>query len=302
MLRKPEPLRINDRVGIFLPSSPIKEPFRIQGLQALREMGFQPREVAAPFSGHDFFARQPEQSLADLQVFFADPEIKALWAGRGGYGSNYLMPLLERLEIKTPKIVIASSDASYLLWYLLEHREMAVFYGPMVYGGLAAGRYNREQILAVLAGDDSPMRIPGEILCTGRAKGIISGGCLSNFASLLGTPHLPAVKAKILLLEDVNERPFRLDRLLWQCEQAGIFGQIQALLLGEFPGCFKDETEKDIFYRRWKEKLLGWHIPVLFNMPLGHAEVAHVLPLGIEGEIDTAAFAGLVSREKGVRG
>jgi muramoyltetrapeptide carboxypeptidase len=302
MLRKPEPLKINDRVGIFLSSSPIKEPFRTEGLQALRAMGFQPREVAAPFSGHDFFARQPEQSLADLQVFFADPEIKALWAGRGGYGCNYLLPLLEQLEIKTPKIIIASSDVSYLLWYLLEQRQMAVFYGPMVYGGLASGRCNREQILAVLTGADAPMMIPGKILCPGRAKGIIGGGCLANFASLLGTPHLPAVEAKILLLEDVNERPFRLDRLLWQCEQAGIFDQIQALLLGEFPGCFKDESEKDIFYRRWREKLAGRHIPVLFNMPLGHAEVAYLLPLGIEGEIDTAAFAGLVSREKGVRG
>jgi muramoyltetrapeptide carboxypeptidase len=302
MLRKPEPLKSNDHVGIFLPSSPSKEPFRTQGRQALRALGFQPREIDAPLSGHDFFARQPEQGLADLQDFFADHEIKALWAGRGGYGCNYLLPFLERLEIKTPKIVIASSDASYLLWYLLEHRKMAVFYGPMVYGALAAGRYDRDQILAVLAGDDAPLRIPGEVLCHGRAKGIISGGCLSNFASLLGTPHLPAVKAKILLLEDVNERPFRLDRLLWQCEQAGIFGQIKALLLGEFPGCFKDEIEKDVFYRRWKEKLLAWHIPVLFDMPLGHAKVVHVLPLGIEGEIDTAAFAGLVSREKGVRG
>jgi muramoyltetrapeptide carboxypeptidase len=302
MLRKPEPLEINDRVGIFLPSSPIKEPYRTNGLQALQEMGFQFREVATPFSGHDFFARQPEQSLADLQGFFSDPEIKALWAGRGGYGSNYLLPLLERLEIKTPKIVIASSDASYLLWYLLKHRKMAVFYGPMVYGSLAAGSYDRDQILAVLAGDDPPLRIPGEVLCHGRARGIISGGCLSNFVSLLGTPHLPAVKSRILLLEDVNERPFRLDRMLWQCAQAGIFSRIAALLLGEFPGCFKDETEKDIFYRRWKEKLLSWRIPVLFNMPLGHAAAAQVLPLGIAGEIDTAAFAGLVSREKGVRG
>ena len=301
MLRKPDSLTINDHVGIFLPSSPIQEPFRTQGLQALRGMGFQPREVDAPLSGHDFFARQPEQSLADLQMFFADPEIKALWAGRGGYGANYLIPLLERLEIKSPKIVIASSDASYLLWYLLEHREMAVFYGPMVYGGLAIGRYNRGQILAVLAGDDSPMMIPGKILCHGRTKGIIGGGCLSNFASLLGTPYLPSVKARILLLEDVNERPFRIDRLLWQCEQAGIFAQIGALLLGEFPGCFKNETEKDIFYRRWKKKLANRHIPVLFDMPLGHAEVAYMLPLGIEGEIDTANFAGLVSREKGVR-
>ncbi len=83
-------------------------------------------------------SRPPERSLDDLQEFFADPEIKALWAGRGGYGSNYLLPLLERLVIVKPKIVVASSDVSYLLWYLLERREMVVFYGPMVYGG--AGR------------------------------------------------------------------------------------------------------------------------------------------------------------------
>jgi muramoyltetrapeptide carboxypeptidase len=302
MLRKPEPLKTNDQVGIFLPSSPIREPFRTQGLHALQAMGFRPREVVDPVSGLDFFARQPEQNLADLQGFFADPGIKALWAGRGGYGANYLLPFLERLEIAAPKIVIASSDASYLLWYLLDHRQMTVFYGPMVHGALAAGRCDRDQILAVLAGNDAPLRIPGEVLCHGRARGIISGGCLSNFASLLGTPHLPAVQDRILLLEDVNERPFRLDRLLWQCEQAGIFARIKGLLLGEFPGCFKDDTEKSIFFRRWREKFLAWRIPVLFAMPLGHAAAAQVLPLGIEGEIDTAAFAGLVSREKGVRG
>jgi muramoyltetrapeptide carboxypeptidase len=302
MLRKPEPLKANDAVGIFLPSSPIKEPFRAQGLHALQAMGFRPREVVDPLSGHDFFARRPEQGIADLQGFFADPGIKALWAGRGGYGANYLLPFLERLEIATPKIVVASSDASYLLWYLLDHRHMAVFYGPMVHGALAAGRCDRSQILAVLAGNDAPLRIPGEVLCHGRARGVISGGCLSNFASLLGTPHLPVLQDRILLLEDVNERPFRLDRLLWQCEQAGIFARIKGLLLGEFPGCFMDDAEKAVFFGRWREKFLAWRIPVLFAMPLGHAATAQILPLGIEGEIDTAAFAGLVSREKGVRG
>jgi len=179
---------------------------------------------------------------------------------------------------------------------------MAVFYGPMVYGALAAGSCNRDQVLAVLTGIDAPLLIPGEVLCHGRARGMISGGCLANFASLLGTPHLPTLQGRILLLEDVNERPYRLDRLLWQCEQAGVFGRIKGLLLGEFPGCFKDETEKKIFFRRWQERFLAWRIPVLAHMPLGHAEKAQILPLGIEGEIDTAAFAGLVGREKGVQG
>ncbi|MCX6557253.1 MAG: LD-carboxypeptidase [Candidatus Aminicenantes bacterium] len=302
MLRKPEPLKPGDQVGVFLPSSPIREPFHGLGLQALQGMGLRPREVSAPLSGHDFFARPPEQGLADLQGFFSDPQIKVLWAGRGGYGSNYLLPLLDRLVIQTPKIVIASSDASYLLWYLLDRRRMTVFYGPMVFGALAAGHCDRDQILTVLAGDAYPLEIPGVVLCRGRARGMISGGCLANFASLLGTPHAVEVRGRILLLEDVNERPFRIDRMLWQCEQAGVFAQIKGLLLGEFPGCFKDENEKEIFYRRWQEKLSAWDIPVLFDMPLGHAESAGILPLGVEGEIDTAALAGLACREKGVRG
>lgn len=302
MLRKPEPLKANDQIGIFLPSSPIKEPFHTLGLQALQSMGFRSRQVAAPLSGHDFFARQPEQSFAELQGYFSDPDINALWAGRGGYGSNYLLPFLERLECKQPKIVVASSDASYLLWYLLEQRQMAVFYGPMVHGALAAGRCNRDQLLAVLSGAEATFSIPGDVLCHGRARGVISGGCLSNFVSLLGTPYLPAVKDRLLLLEDVNERPFRLDRLLWQCEQAGIFAQVKGLLLGEFPGCFKDLSEKEIFYRRWQDKLLAWRIPVLYNLPVGHAETSLVLPLGIEGEIDTSAGAGLSCLEKGVQG
>jgi len=301
MYHRPDPLLPGDCVGIFLPSSPVKEPYRSHGLQALREIGFRPREVADVLSGNDFLTRPPERILADLQEFFVSSEIKALWAGRGGYGSNYLLPLLDRLAIPAPKIVVASSDVSYLLWYLLDRREMIVFYGPMVYGGLATGAYDRGQIIAALTGNQPPLRFSGSILCPGRARGLLGGGCLSNFVSLLGTPHLPTLKNRILLLEDVNERPFRLDRMLWQCEQVGVFRRIRALLLGEFPNCFKDAEEKEIFYKRWREKLAGLGIPVLYDMPFGHARSAQVLPLGVKAEIDTESYPGLLSCEIGVK-
>ena len=100
------------------------------------------------------------------------------------------------------------------------------------------------------------------------------------------------MKGSILLLEDVNERPYRLDRMLWQCEQAGVFRRMRALLLGEFPGCFKDNEEKKAFYGRWRESLSGLGIPVLYDLPFGHAERAKVLPLGVNAEIDTAVGAG----------
>lgn len=301
MRLRPDPLTPGDVIGVFLPSSSAREPFRSQGLQALRDLGFRIREVQDPLSSEDFRSRQPQQALADLQGYFSDPEVKGLWAGRGGYGCNYLLPLLERLVIPVPKVVVASSDASYLLWHLMEVRDMVVFYGPMAYGGLAASEYDREQVLAALTANQAPLVFYGQVLCPGRARGVLSGGCLSNFASLIGTPYLPRVQGRILLLEDVNERPYRLDRLLWQCEQAGVFRRISALLLGEFPRCFKDASEKEAFYRRWRQKLSGLGIPVLYDMPFGHAAAAQVLPLGVQGSIDAVDVNGCLHCEIGVK-
>ena len=301
MLTRPDPLLPGEGIGIFLPASPAKEPFRSQGLQSLRTLGFKPVEVDDGLSGNGLFARTPEQALSDLQRFFAAREIKALWAGRGGYGSNYLLPLLKNLEIAVPKIVIASSDVSYFLWYLLEHRRMAVFYGPMVYGGLASGACDMEQIVTALTANRPPLNFAGSILCPGSASGTLSGGCLSNFVSLLGTRYLPTLKNRILLLEDVNERPYRLDRMLWQCEQAGVFKRLRGLLLGEFPNCFHDDDEKDTFYARWREKLKRFGIPVLYDMPFGHARSAQILPLGVNGEIDTGSVPHPLRCEIGVK-
>jgi muramoyltetrapeptide carboxypeptidase len=301
MFRRPDPLLPGDDVGIFLPSSPAREPYRSQGIGALRAMGFHPREVRDPLAGNDMFSRPPLQSLEELQGFFAGAGIKALWAGRGGYGANYLLPLLPRLEIGTPKVVIASSDVSYLLWYLLERRRMVVFYGPMVYGALAAGAFDRRQALAALSAGQTRLHFRGQVLCPGGAAGTLTGGCLSNLASLLGTKHLPQMKGRILLLEDVNERPYRLDRMLWQCEQAGVFRRIRGLLLGEFPGCFKNDGEKTAFYGRWREKLAMSGIPVLYDMPFGHAASAQLLPLGVNAEIDSASFPESLHCEPGVK-
>ena len=298
---RPDPLLPGDGVGIFLPASPVKEPYRGQGLRALREMGLRPREVDDVLSGKDFLARPPQRTLDDLQQFFNDPGIKAVWAGRGGYGSNYLLPQLEQLDIVVPKIVVASSDVSYFLWYLLDRRQMVVFYGPMAYGGLASGDCDRGQILAALSGSQPPLRFSGTILCPGHAGGVLTGGCLSNFVSLLGTRHLPKLKNRILLLEDVNERPFRLDRMLWQCEQAGVFRLVRAVLLGEFPNCFKDAGEKEIFYGRWRNKFSALGIPVLYDMPFGHARAARVLPLGVNAEIVAASGSGTLRCDIGVK-
>ena len=274
MYKKPQRVKIGDCIGIFLPSSPIKEPFRSSGIQALTDLGFQPREVRNVFERHGFLARSAERALADIQSFFDDETIGGLWAGRGGYGANYLLRHLPDLSMPRPKVVIGSSDVSCLLWYLLDRFHMV---------------------------DYSELEIKGAVLRGGNASGVVTGGCLSNLVSLIGTHFFPKVEGRILLLEDLNERPYKLDRMLWQMDQQGVFGRIKALILGEFPGCFLDESEKSDFLLRVRSLTEKRGIPVLFDLPFGHSMDCHVLPLGIKVEIATAVFPGLLIREKGVK-
>jgi len=293
----PPPLQKGDKIGIFLPSSPVKEPYRSNGIKRVQELGYVPVEtsdVLCKAAPGNFFAKTPAESFRDIQRFFKAKEIKALWAGRGGYGSNHLLSFLPQLDIPGPKVVIGSSDVSYLLWYLLDHFKMVVFYGPMVYSSLAENRFNRDNLKTLLNGNYRGIKIPGKVLVPGKTKGIVTGGCLSNFVSLIGTPCLPEIEQRVLLLEDVNERPYRLDRMLWQAARAGIFSKIKGLILGEFPNCFKDNKEKENFEQGVKNYLQDYRVPVISHLPFGHAEDIHTLPLGVTTEIDTTHFEGLI--------
>jgi muramoyltetrapeptide carboxypeptidase len=297
MYKKPEPLNKGDKVGIFVPSSPVKEPYRTNGLKQLKSLGYVPVEaenILSKAADADFLAKSPQQSFEDIQRFLKDDQIKALWVGRGGYGSNLLLPVLKKLEVPKPKIVIGASDASYLLWYLLDHYKLIVFYGPMVYSSLAEDRFDAESLRNALTGNYHGTRLTGEPLIQGKARGIVTGGCLSNFVSLIGTSYLPEIEQRILLLEDTSERPYRLDRMFWQLYQAGVFAKINGLLLGQFPGCFKDDKEKKDFLNRVRFYLKEYDIPVIYGLPLGHGSNIHTLPLGIEIEVDTSIFPGVL--------
>ncbi len=150
-----------------------------------------------------------------------------------------------QLDIGRPLIIIGSSDVSYVLWQFVDSPRIRTLYGPMVYSSLAENRFDKENLMRVLGGNYQGMQVPGEPIIPGKVDGIVTGGCLSNLVSLIGTPYFPNVSNRILLLEDVGERPYRLDRMFWQLKQAGVFGCIKGLLLGQFPGCFKDEGERE---------------------------------------------------------
>lgn len=293
-------LKQGDKVGIFVPASSIQNEFRRKGLEKIRSLGLEPVEVPGIESKHGFMAKDPAESFENLQSLFSDPEIKAIWAARGGYGSNHLLPLISQLKIDQPKIIIGSSDISYILWNLMDSHLLVVFYGPMAYSSLAEGQFDRESLVSNLMGGGGEQRYPGMVIRKGFSDALISGGCLSNLVSLIGTPWFPQVEEKILLLEDINERPYRIDRMLWQLKMTGVFEKISGLVLGEFPGCFKDPEEKEFFFNQLNLYLEGTDYPVLYDLPLGHSKQSHTIPLGVNGKIVTEDFNGIIVSESAV--
>jgi muramoyltetrapeptide carboxypeptidase len=300
MLKKPERLKKGDKIGIFVPSSPVRDSFRQDGLDRLRRMGYVPVEVPNILGRREFLAKPVDENLEDIQILLNRSDIKALWAARGGYGSNHLLPGLDRLRINKPKIVLGSSDVSYLLWYLLDHFKMVVFYGPMAYSALAEDRVNLDQLESVLNGRAEGMTIEGLTLIPGRTRGLLTGGCLSNMVSLIGTRFFPNIRRRILLLEDRGEKPYRLDRMFWQLGQLGIFRKISGLVMGQFPECFRDKREKHRFFSRITEYLPDTGVPVVVDLPLGHGERLFTVPLGVEMEMDAGNSGRLIIRENGV--
>ena len=123
---------------------------------------------------------------------------------------------------------------------------------------------------------------------------------MTNLVSLCGTRHFPDIENRIVLLEDTGERPYRLERMLWQLSQNGFFAKINGILFGEFPGCFNNEKEKVDFFSKIEKYYVDYDYPVISDMPFGHSSFTKTLPLGINIRICTSEFNGILIKEKGV--
>jgi len=300
ILVKPGKLVKGDKVGIFLPSSPIKQEYRLKGLDEIKDMGFIPVEVDNISADSGYTGKSEDEIIGDLKELMRDESINALWAARGGYGSNLIMNKIDFITEMKPRIIIGSSDVSFLLWRIMSLMNIPVFYGPMAYSSISEQMYDRENLINVLSGNYTELKIGGKVLIEGKTENIVTGGCLSNLASLCGTRFFPETKDRIVLLEDINERPFRLDRMMWQLSESGFFSGIKGILFGEFPGCFNDKKEKSMFYSSIKKYFEQFDYPVLYDMPFGHSSFTKTLPLGIRIRIDTSEYDGIGISEKGV--
>jgi muramoyltetrapeptide carboxypeptidase len=284
-VRKPAPLRSGDLIAITAPAAAVEVAAVEAGARILERAGFKVRVGATVGKQHGYLAGPDSDRLAELQGLFADRSVRAIVAARGGYGSGRLLPHFDvEAARRQPKIVVGYSDVTFLLTELVQRANLVVFHGPMV-ADFATNPPAAEALLKLLSGDRTQWNLRArEIVQPGTGEGVIIGGCLSILVAGLGTPHAVDTKGRLLFLEDVNEKPFRIDRMLTQLRQAGKLDTVAGVMFGDMTGCGHAGdvvTVRDVV----REAFAGAHYPVVFGLPTGHGGGTATLPLGVRARL-----------------
>lgn len=283
---KPAALRKHDVIGVVAPAGAIEAAAISAGVRVLEQAGFRVRIGDSVFKRAGYLAGSDRERAADLAAMFGDPDVRAVFAARGGYGSGRLLPTFDVAAVRRdPKIFVGYSDLTFLLTYLVQAAEMVVFHGPMV-AGLAQHPDGVERLLNLLGGDRSDWNVQAQrIVQPGTAEGLLVGGCLSVLVATLGTPYAIDTDGRLLFLEDVNEKPYRVDRMLTQLRQAGKLDGVAGVIFGEMAGCVAEPNEAVTVWDVITQAFATAPYPVVVGLPTGHGRGAVTLPLGVRARL-----------------
>ncbi len=295
-LLKPPAVRVGDRIAVIAPASSAKAERIDLGISALRGLGYEVVE-SRHLRGHsrDYFSGTVEERVEDFHAAFADPAVGAVICSRGGYGSNYLLEHLDLDLIKrNPKPFFAYSDLTVVQAWLLDKIGLVAFHGSMVAADFCRqGGVHHESFNAAVTGEMASLgKAEGlRTLRPGRVSGTLYGGCLSMIVSSLGSPFAAETEGKLLFLEDVNVKPYQIDRMLRQLILAGKLDGVKGIVFGEMLDCVPQGTSGSTDAGQLDSvllRVLEWFEgPIGIGLRSGHVSRANVtLPFGIEAELD----------------
>ncbi len=294
--QKPLCLHAGARVALIAPASPVSDEKLEQALSNLSALGYEVREGAALRRRYGYLAGGDAERLNDLHRAFADPEVDAIWCIRGGYGATRLLPKIDfRLIAQHPKPLIGYSDITALHVAIGQRTGLVTFHGPGASAELPSDTL--EHLRAVLVEPRIPYVLkanasnpPPATICPGKAVGTLIGGNLCLLAAMVGTPFQPSFRGKIVFIEDVGERPYRIDRLLTQLLQATDLRRAAGIALGTFIDCTPEDPVFSLSLLETLRLCLGdLQIPVVYGLPFGHMPNQATLPCGIRAELDADA-------------
>ncbi len=291
---KPPALKTGDLVAISSPAGAVWDPMQVDGFVViLKNLGFRVRTGQTLKEKFGYFAGTDEQRAKELNIFFADPEIKGIFCMKGGWGCARILPLLDYELIRAnPKVIIGFSDITSLLLGIQSKTGLVTFHGPVGNSGwndftvdyLKRVLMNKELVKFSGTGreEDKPL-----VLRTGIANGVLAGGNLSVLVSMMGTAYLPEWENKILFLEDTGEEPYKIDRMLTQLKLCGVMNKISAFVFGKCVKCLAEEPAKAFTFRQVLEQHMATlNIPAFSGAMIGHIENKLTIPIGIKAQID----------------
>lgn len=318
MKRKARPLQAGDVVAIVAPSGAVHRESLSRGIKILESWGFRVKVGSSVFNRYGYLAGTDEERARDFMTAWEDPEVKGVIAARGGYGAMRILPYLDFDTIrKNPKVLLGFSDITALHLALWKETGLVTFHGPVAeIGEEGFLSYNERVLQDVLWGTWPPGYLPlphengGEatandvqrdardpdsreqglrVLEPGEATGELVGGNLSLIASTIGTRWELDTRGKILFLEDVGEKPYRVDRMLCQLKLAGKLDDAAGFCLGDFTDCDPDPGRPSFQVEEVLAQYFeGCGKPCIAGLPAGHGELRATLPLGVLVRITTS--------------
>ncbi|MBT2444250.1 LD-carboxypeptidase [Streptomyces sp. ISL-36] len=291
-LARPARLRPGARVAVVAPSGPVPEERLATGLDILRGWDLEPLVAPHVLDTHPalgYLAGDDRARARDLQEAWCDPSVSAVICARGGYGVQRMVDLVDWAAIRAagPKVFVGYSDVTALHEAFAVRTGLATLHGPMV----AAATFlkdprTQESLRATLFAPESVRTVgldTARALVPGRARGVTLGGCVSLLAADLATPYgRPSARGGLLLLEDVGEEPYRLDRILTQLLRSGWLDGVAGIGLGSWEECGPYDEIRAVL----ADRLGGLGVPVVEEMGFGHSATALTVPLGVLGTLD----------------
>jgi muramoyltetrapeptide carboxypeptidase len=286
---KPPALRPGDLIGIVAPASNIKPDLLDEGCRELERLGFRTLYRPGITTTYRYFSGTDERRAAELLEMIRNPEVRAIFCARGGYGSGRIIPYLEpELLRANHKILNGSSDITAVLSFL-DRSGLVGFHGPMVATALRQGEagYNRSLLLEVLSGKLVKFPLDGtRALQTGTGEGRLIGGCVSLVVATLGTKYEIDTTDSILVLEDQDTKPYQVDRMLIQLKHAGKFDQVRGIVIGEMLNCLQNANQGYALEDVMLDILSDIGCPILFGFPTGHTSRPNaIVPFGVRARL-----------------
>jgi muramoyltetrapeptide carboxypeptidase len=292
---RPAALRPGDVVTLISPSGPVP-PERIgPGVELLTGWGLKVRLGTHVYARLGYFAGDDALRAADLNAAFADPAVRGVISTRGGYGAQRMVDAIDMAAVRRdPKVVVGFSDITAVQLALWRGARLATLHGPCgAWRDERTPALSAESLRAAMMGTEPVVvkRDPAEetaaVTVPGTARGTLIGGNLCLLTSSVGTPDMPDLTGAILLLEDVDEPPYKVDRMLTHLRRAGALRGVAGVAVGQFTNCADDwpVTVADVL----RDRLGDLGVPVLGGLPIGHGQGQVTVPVGTPATMDVAA-------------